>query len=84
VAAANSPQIEVLRRMTDDHSAAEQPLRLDQFLKMQCIAETGGHAKLLIQGGEVKLNGEVETRRRKKLSQGDLVEVFGETYRVAW
>ena len=56
---------------------ADQPhqLRLDQFLKMQGIADTGGQAKLMIQAGDVKLNGEVETRRRKKLAVGDLVEV---------
>lgn len=59
-----------------------QTVRLDQFLKLQFVAETGGQAKLMIQGGEVKLNGEVETRRRKKLVEGDLVEIFGETYRV--
>jgi ribosome-associated protein len=68
--------------MINDTPEQSQQLRLDQFLKMQCIAETGGHAKLLIQAGEVLLNGEVEPRRRKKVSEGDLVEVFGETHRV--
>ena len=58
------------------------PLRLDQFLKMNLIAETGGQAKLLIQGGEVKLNGEIETRRRKKLAAGDQIEVFGDVFKV--
>lgn len=50
-------------------------LRLDQFLKLNGIAETGGQAKVMIQAGEVKVNGVVETRRRKKLSPGDLVQV---------
>ena len=36
-------------------------LCLDQFLKLSSIAETGGHAKVMIQGGEVKVNGETET-----------------------
>jgi len=59
-------------------SAGEtEPLRLDHFLKQRGLADTGGQAKLLIQGGEVKLNGAVETRRRKKLSPGDVVEVAG-------
>lgn len=50
-------------------------LRLDQFLKLHGIADTGGQAKVMIQAGEVKLNGAVETRRRKKLAPGDIVAV---------
>ncbi len=41
---------------------------LDQFLKLHGLVETGGEAKLTIQAGQVRLNGVVETRRRKKLS----------------
>ncbi len=59
-----------------------EPLRLDQFLKLSSIAETGGQAKLLIQGGLVKVNGVVETRRRCKLSLGDVVEVGGKKSKV--
>ncbi|MGC4004747.1 MAG: RNA-binding S4 domain-containing protein [Pirellulales bacterium] len=58
------------------------PLCLDQFLKLHGIAETGGQAKVMIQGGEVKLNGEIENRRRKKLVIGDVIEVEGQTFRV--
>jgi ribosome-associated protein len=54
------------------------PLCLDQFLKLCGLVSTGGQAKLLIQGGEVQVNGEVETRRRKKLSPSDVVELGGE------
>lgn len=57
-----------------------EPLRLDQFLKLAGIAQTGGHAKILIQGGAVRLNGELEVRRRKKLAKGDRVEVEGAEY----
>ena len=53
-------------------------IRLDDFLKLQAFVGSGGHAKLLIQGGEVKVNGVVETRRRKQLSPGDVVEVNGQ------
>ena len=53
-------------------------LCLDQFLKLSSVAETGGHAKFLIQNGEVQVNGEIETRRRRKLMVGDVVEVGGE------
>lgn len=65
---------------TDPGSAEPEPsegkqLRLDQFLKLCGVAETGGQAKLLIQGGEILLNGEVETRRRKKLSISDVIQI---------
>lgn len=58
----------------------DQPetIRLDQFLKLQGLAATGGHAKMVIQSGEVRVNGEVETRRRRQLRIGDVVEYAGE------
>ena len=56
------------------------PLCLDQFLKLTGIAGTGGQAKLMIQGAEIRVNGEVETRRRRKLAAGDAVEIDGHTY----
>ena len=55
-------------------------IKLDQFLKLADIASTGGHAKYLIQEGVVKVNGEVELRRGKKLHNQDEVEVNGEHY----
>lgn len=48
-------------------------IRLDQFLKLTGLVKSGGEAKYLIQSGEVLLNGEVETRRSKKLQAGDIV-----------
>lgn len=53
-------------------------IKLDQFLKLAQIAATGGQAKAMIQGGEVKVNGAVELRRGRKLRHGDRVEVDGE------
>jgi ribosome-associated protein len=55
-------------------------IRLDQFLKLSQVAQTGGHAKVMIQSGEVLVNGDVETRRRRKLVPGDEIEVDGERY----
>ena len=55
---------------------------LDQFLKLSSVAETGGHAKFMIQNGEVRVNGEVETRRRRKLVVNDIVEVGGKRLTV--
>lgn len=57
----------------------EEVIRLDQFMKIQGLVGTGGQAKVVIQGGEVLVNGEVETRRKKKLKQGDEVTFNGET-----
>jgi ribosome-associated protein len=57
-------------------------IKLDQFLKWVGAASTGGEAKLIIQDGEVKVNGEIETRRAKKLVEGDSVTVKGKTYTV--
>ena len=56
--------------------------RLDQVLKMSGLAGTGGQAKVLIQGGWVKVDGQVETRRRHMLTTGNRVELNGRRYRV--
>lgn len=60
----------------------EDTIKLDQFLKFQGVVQTGGQAKLLIQSGEVKVNGTVETRRGRKLVKGDRVMTLGETIEV--
>tara|TARA_R110002049_G_scaffold27321_2_gene94151 strand:+ start:318638 stop:318856 length:219 start_codon:yes stop_codon:yes gene_type:complete len=57
-------------------------IRLDDFLKRSGLVGTGGEAKLRIQSGEVLVNGEVETRRRKQLAIGDIVQACGETLNV--
>lgn len=57
----------------------EPTIQLDQFLKVQGLVGTGGQAKLVIQGGEVRVNGAVETRRKKKLRAGDRVTFNGQT-----
>lgn len=65
-----------------DHNSEDRKLTLDQFLKLSGLVETGGHAKFLIQNGEVKVNGEIETRRRRKLVVGDVVEIGGRQLKV--
>lgn len=57
-------------------------IKLDQFLKLADVASTGGHAKFLILEGLVKLNGEIEIRRGKKIRPGDIIEVEGAKIRV--
>jgi ribosome-associated protein len=57
---------------------ADEYIKLDQFLKLAQVVQTGGEAKLLIQSGQVLVNGVVETRRGRKLRKGDVVMVDGE------
>ena len=57
-------------------------IKLDQFLKLADVVQTGGEAKVLIQSGQVLVNGEVETRRGRQVYPGDVVELGGATYRV--
>lgn len=57
-------------------------IKLDQFLKWTGVAESGVHAKDMILAREVKVNGEVEERRGKKLYKGDKVEIAGKTFEV--
>jgi ribosome-associated protein len=52
-------------------------IRLGQFLKLAGLAESGTHARDLVTDGEVKVNGEVETRRGRQLVRGDVVTVSG-------
>ncbi len=60
----------------------EPVICLDQFLKFAEVVQTGGEAKMVIQGGGVIVNGEVELRRRRKLRHGDVVEFDGEEFKV--
>ena len=48
-------------------------IELMKLLKFTQIAQTGGHAKILIEDGEIFVNGEVEYRKRRKLREGDVV-----------
>ena len=65
--------------MTD---AEERTIRLDQFLKWRGLTESGGEAKFRVQGGEVTVNGELETRRGRKLRPGDVVGIDGSDHVV--
>jgi ribosome-associated protein len=60
-----------------------ETLRLDDALKLAGVASTGGEAKVMIQGGAVRVNGAVETRRKRRLIEGDVVEVGDETFEIA-
>lgn len=53
------------------------PVELYKILKFENIAASGGEAKYLIADGQVMVNGDIETRKRKKIFPGDLVEACG-------
>ncbi|MDW7709430.1 MAG: RNA-binding S4 domain-containing protein [Deferrisomatales bacterium] len=58
-------------------------IRLDQFLKLAEAVAGGGEAKVRVQAGDVQVNGEVETRRGRKLRPGDEVVLDGRPLRVS-
>lgn len=58
----------------------EDFIRLDSALKLAGLVSTGGHAKIVIQGGEVKVNDTVCTMRGKKLHSGDVVDFGGDCF----
>jgi ribosome-associated protein len=49
---------------------------------LERLVDSGGVAKLAIESGDVMVNGEVETRKRKKMFAGDVIEFNGETIRL--
>ena len=57
-------------------------IKLDSFLKLVNAVTSGGEAKIIIGEGRVRVNGEVEIRRGRKLYPGDRVEMKGETFEV--
>lgn len=63
-------------KLTDEY------IQLIQLLKTLGLVGTGGEAKIMVEQGEVKLNGEVEFRKRAKLRKGDKVEYKGDTITI--
>lgn len=57
-------------------------IKLDALLKFSELVYTGGEAKILIQEGQVLVNGEVCTMRGKKIRSGDIVSIDGEEVTV--
>lgn len=57
-------------------------IKLDQLLKWVNAVENGSHAKMVIKDELVKVNGEIETRRGKKLYSGDIVSFEGEEFKI--
>ncbi len=59
-----------------------EPVELFKILKFEGLVATGGEAKQAIANGHVTVNGEIETRKRKKIVSGDVIAFGGETLQV--
>lgn len=59
-----------------------EPVELYKILKFEGLTSSGGEAKLLIGDGQVTVNGETETRRRRKMMAGDVIGFLGEEFQL--
>ena len=60
----------------------KEPIELYKILKFESMVQSGGEAKFVIAEGLVRVNGEVETRKSKKIFSGDIIEFEEETIRI--
>lgn len=65
-----------------DVPVRDEGIRLGQFLKLANLIDSGSDAKVLMVEGAVTVNGEVESRRGRQLTQGDVVTLGGHSARV--
>ncbi len=65
-----------------EYEIRDEHIKLGQLLKCAGLVENGAMAKIIIQDGEVKVNGEVCTMRGKKMYKGDSAEYNGNTVKV--
>lgn len=65
-----------------DVTIRDEFIKLGQALKLAGLVESGIEAKIVIQNGEVKVNGEVEYQRGKKLHDGDIASYNGEELKI--
>lgn len=57
-------------------------IKLGQALKLAGLAGSGTDAKFVIRDGQVRVNGEIDTRRGRKLTEGDVVTFNGESFQI--
>lgn len=67
-----TPQIEINR----------EPIELFKILKFEGLASSGGEAKTFIDNGLIAVNGAVETQKRKKIVNGDIIEFAGQKFTI--
>ena len=59
-----------------------EPVELYKILKFEGLVSSGGEAKMVIDSGAVMVNGEIETRKRRKIVAGDSIEFMSEQYSI--
>lgn len=57
-------------------------IKLGQALKLAGLVDSGVEAKIAVQDGQVQVNGETDTRRGRKLTEGDVVTFRGESFQI--
>jgi len=60
----------------------KEPIELYKILKFEGMTSSGGEAKMVIEQGQVRVNGSVETRKRKKIVSGDVIEFASEKIKM--
>lgn len=65
-----------------DVEIRSEPIRLGQLLKLAGVIDSGSDARWVLESGEVRVNGEAETRRGRRLVAGDVVTLPGDAIRV--
>lgn len=75
-------KVKIAERQNEKIKISTPFIKLDSFLKFAGAAETGAAAKQLVQGGKVKVNGEICTARGKKLKNGDKVSFLNTDYEI--
>ena len=65
-----------------DVGITSEPVELYKILKFEGMTSSGGEAKLVIEQGQVRVNGSVETRKRKKIVTGDIIEFDNEKIHI--
>ena len=60
----------------------KEPVELYKILKFEGMCASGGEAKMVVTEGQVLVNGDVETQKRKKIVSGDIIEFCGEKIQI--
>lgn len=74
----NDEEIKIMKEI----EITQEPVELYKILKFESIVSSGGEAKAVIDDGQVLVNGLVETRKRKKIISGDIIEFMGNEFKI--
>ncbi len=73
-------KVKAIKKQKQTVKISTEFIKLDSLLKLCDIAQTGGHAKILIQDGAVEVNGEICDQRGRKIKPGDMVRFENTVY----